>query len=88
MYTQLTTQPLAIIHAMYSGTVTRAATDPADPDPDPDPDLLTTRIQKSRSGSVKKTFLQNLVQKFGHLKFVLKFFYQIPSLIAAVLKFL
>ena len=47
----------------------RAATDPADPDPD----LLTTRIQNSRSGSVKKIFLLNLVQKFGHLKFVRKF---------------
>ena len=41
----------------------RAATDPADPD------LLTTRIQNSRSGSVKKTFLLSLVQKFGNLKF-------------------
>ena len=44
----------------------RAATDLADPDPD----LLTTRIQNSRSGSVNKTCLLNLVQKFGHLKSV------------------
>ena len=41
----------------------RAATDPADPDPDPD--LLTTRIQNSRSVSVKKICLLNLLQILG-----------------------
>ena len=30
-----------------------------------DQDLLTNRIQNSRSGSVKKTFLLNFAQKFG-----------------------
>ena len=60
----------------------RAATDSADPDPD----LLTTRIQNSRSGSVKKIFLSNLLQKFGHLKICSDFFDKIFSLKAVYLK--
>ena len=59
--------------------MTRAATDPADPD------LLITRIQNSRSGSVKKIFLLNLVQKIWAFKICFEFFYIISSL-KAVLK--
>ena len=54
--------------AMAQGTDdARAATDP------PDPDLLTTRFKNLRSGSVKKIFLTNLMQKFVHFTFVVKF---------------
>ena len=62
----------------------RAATDPADPNPDPD--LLTTRIQKSRSGSVKKICLLNLVKAFEHLKFFLNFLTKISSIKYVLLK--
>ena len=49
-----------------SSVCVRAATDPADQDPDPD--LLTTRIQNSRSGSVKRIFFAKFSAEIWALK--------------------
>ena len=50
----------------------RAATDLENPD------LLTTRIENSKYGSVKKTSFINLVQHYGRLKFVPKILTNFP----------